>query len=120
MPNVLLIIAAVVLAFIGAAHTYLGERSVLPRLLALENLPLLLKDRAYTQNVLRYAWHLTSVAWAAFAAILFALAFGRMTLMIPILSGTFFVHGLTILATAGIRHPAWFFFLLAGALTAFS
>ncbi len=58
-------------------HSYLGETIVFPRLFALPNLPLLRRDRTYTVNVLRYAWHMTSVAWWAGGAILAALWWGR-------------------------------------------
>ena len=63
--NDLLLIAAVIVAAIGLIHSYLGERLVFPRLFALPDLPLLRRDRAYTENVLRYAWHVTSLAWWA-------------------------------------------------------
>ena len=68
--NDLLLLAALVVAVIGLVHSILGERVVFPRLFALPDLPLLRRDRTYTVHVLRYAWHLTSVAWWAFAAIL--------------------------------------------------
>jgi hypothetical protein len=118
--NILLLFAAAVLVFMGIVHSYLGERFVFRRLFKLEKLPLLRNDRRYTENVLRYAWHLTSVAWWAFAACLVILwiipgdprlAIGKCVAVYCLIGGT------TIVATAGVRHPAWTLFLLAGVLT---
>lgn len=71
----LLWLAAILLVFIGVAHSYLGERFILNRLLALSNLPLLRRDRGYTERMFRYAWHITSVYFWGCAAILAVLAF---------------------------------------------
>ena len=74
--NDLLLVAAVIVAVAGFVHSYLGERLVFPRLFALADLPLLRRDRIYTENVLRYAWHVTSLAWWAVGAILIAFWWG--------------------------------------------
>jgi hypothetical protein len=117
--NILLLFAASVLVIMGVVHSYLGERFVFRRLFRLENLPLLRNDRRYTENVLRYAWHLTSVTWWAFAAclvILWAMANNPGPTIAKCAALLCFISGATIVATAGVRHPAWSLFLLAGVL----
>jgi hypothetical protein len=120
--TVLLLSAAVVLGFIGLAHSYLGERFVFGRLFALRDLPLLHHDRQYTERVIRFAWHLTSVAWWGLAAIILALSGALATTHVIgiIVGSTLLVSGVIIVATAGTRHPAWWLFLVAGALTVFA
>ena len=69
------IILAVVLAVLVAlAHSYLGERYILIRLLRRENLPKLFGGTEFTKSTLRFAWHLTSLAWLGLAAVLVVLA----------------------------------------------
>ena len=113
----LLLVAAAVLAFIGAIHSYLGERFVLGPLFALPNLPKLRGSRDYMENVLRFAWHLTSVAWWGAAGTLVVLWCGQDVAAIgAVLAVTFAIHGVVIVtARGGTRHPAWPLFLLAAA-----
>jgi hypothetical protein len=114
--------AAGLLIFMGVAHSYLGEKFVLPRLLALTNLPVLRPGRGYTERLIRYAWHLTSLYFWACAAILVALALkpsGDTRAIGIVLASVFFLSGMITLAT-GPRHPAWPLFFIAAALTAFA
>jgi hypothetical protein len=111
----LLLVAALLLALIGFIHSYLGERFILGRILALPNLPELRGSRAYMENILRWAWHLTSVAWWGTVALLLCLWAGRPGAAGPVLAATFALHGLIILARVGPRHPAWPLFLLTAA-----
>lgn len=67
-------IGSILLLLIGLAHSYLGERYILVRLFRRGNLPKLFGGEEFTKNTLRFAWHLTTVAWWGFAAILFHLA----------------------------------------------
>src|SRR6478735_4767003 len=116
--NDFLLVAAAIVAAIGLIHSYLGERLVFSRLFALPDLPLLRRDRTYTENVLRYAWHLTSLAWWSAGAILVAFWWGasdpRRTVLL-IIAAMLLLTGLTVLATAGRRHPAWPLLLIAAA-----
>ncbi len=59
--------AAVLLLALGLAHSYLGERYILVRLFRSSDLPKLFGGTAFTSGTLRFAWHLTTVAWWAFA-----------------------------------------------------
>jgi hypothetical protein len=71
----MLIISALLLIFIGLVHSYLGEKHILTRLFKRE-LPKLFGSDIFTKQVLRFAWHLTTIAWFGFAAILVALSTG--------------------------------------------
>ncbi len=117
MMPALLLCSAAILVFIGCAHSYLGERVVFNRLFALPDLPLLHGDRRYTEQVLRFAWHLTSLAWWGFAAIVAVLAGTAVTtrLVGMLIGATVILSGAVIVATAGRRHPAWWMFLVSGA-----
>jgi hypothetical protein len=66
--NTLLLLGAILAAFVAVAHSYLGERYILMRLLRRENLPKLFGGDQFTKRTLRFAWHVTSVAWLGFAA----------------------------------------------------
>jgi len=69
-----LLVAAVLAALLAVAHSYLGERYILIRLFRREDLPKLFGGTEFTKHTLRFAWHLTSVAWVGFAALLTVLA----------------------------------------------
>ncbi|WKZ81818.1 MAG: hypothetical protein QY307_06855 [Acidimicrobiia bacterium] len=69
-----LVVAAVLLFAVGAAHSWLGERHILIRLLRRTDLPHLFGGDAFTKSTLRFAWHLTTVAWFGFAWVLLLLA----------------------------------------------
>src|SRR5258706_16436219 len=69
----LLFTAALVIA-VGCAHSYFGERYILIRLFRRTDLPKLFGDISFTTRTIRLAWHLTTIAWWAVAAILFAMA----------------------------------------------
>ena len=113
----LLLVAAAVLAFIGAIHSYLGERFVLGPLFALPNLPKLRGRRDYMESVLRFAWHLTSVGGWGTSAVLVLLWRGSSVAAIgAVLALTFALHGVVIvISRGGTRHPAWPLFLLTAA-----
>jgi hypothetical protein len=94
----MLIISALLLIFIGLVHSYLGEKHILTRLFKRE-LPKLFGSDILTKQVLRFAWHLTTIAWFGFAAILVVLSSG---------SPDFFKTSLYIIS---------FVFLISGAMS---
>jgi hypothetical protein len=105
--------AAVVLALTAVAHSFLGERYILVRLLRRDDLPRLFGSDRFTKRVLRFAWHLTSIAWLGFVGILWVLAqeqvAPRVTLL-DVVAATFACHAaLTAFASRG-RHLAWLAF----------
>lgn len=110
--------AGAVLAFgVGLAHSVLGERYILMRLMR-RDLPKLFGRDAFTKRTLRFAWHLTTIAWWGFAAQMAwaAGALGRGTgqdpdaaLLQPI-AWTFLVSAIVAAAASRGRHLAWIVF----------
>jgi len=113
----MLIVAALLAIFIGLVHSYLGERYILIRLFQRE-LPKLLGSDWFTKRVLRFAWHLTTLAWWGFAAILFVLSnpgehVQKQILMI--IAIVFLVSGLFSATFTKGKHISWIVFgLIAG------
>ena len=113
---------ALLLIAIGLAHSYLGEKLILIRLFRRENLPELFGGTEFTKNTLRFAWHLTTLAWFGFAAILISLANGELeggTIGI-IIGITFLLHALASLVGAKGKHFSWYVFLIIGVITLYA
>jgi hypothetical protein len=110
--------AAVLAVLLGAAHSYLGERFILIRLFRREDLPRLLGSVEFTKQTLRFAWHLTTVAFIGLAAILLVASSNAYSpsLQIRIVAVTFAVSGvIAMLATRG-KHLSWIVFFTIAAL----
>jgi hypothetical protein len=115
------LIAAAILTFtVGVLHSWLGEYRLIGPLLAPDNRHgLLVHD--FARFVLRFAWHLTTVTWWAFAIILGLMAFspvgetGRMILVV--IAALFLAMGSFTLVTSRGRHVSWPFFLAIGLLS---
>jgi hypothetical protein len=104
--------AALVLAILlAAAHSYLGERYILIRLFRRADLPKLFGGTAFTTRTLRFAWHLTSLAWIGLATTL--VLPGRVAEVVALTFGT---SGLAALAGSRGRHLSWVVFLAIAAL----
>ena len=118
----LLYLAAFFTFFIGVTHSVLGEKYILIRLFKRGNLPKLFGGTEFTQLTLRFAWHITTVAWWGFAVILILLAqntftFHNLTMVIGI---TFLVSSvITIIMSKG-RHYAGFVFLFIGSASLYA
>lgn len=115
------LIAAALLTFaVGVAHSWLGEHRLIGPLLAPDNRHGILVHR-FARQVLRFAWHVTTLAWWGFAAILGYMAFspvgeaGRIILVITALM--FLITGAVVLMTSRGRHLAWPAFLAIGFLS---
>ena len=105
------------LAFgVGAAHSYLGERYILIRLFRRPDLPRLFGSDLFTKRTLRFAWHLTTVAWWGLGTLLVLLAHDATTARLgAVISATFGATALlTALGSRG-RHLAWPVFLAIAA-----
>lgn len=119
------LVAGALLAFgIGLAHSVLGERYILIRLFR-RDLPKLFGADTFTRRTLRFAWHLTTLAWWGFAAQMAWAAWvlgrgagqeaaARAALLHPI-AWTFLVSAIVTAAASRGRHLAWPIFLAIAA-----
>ena len=121
MPNTALLTAAILTFAIGAAHSWLGEGWLLGPLLDPETRQGLLEKSTFARRVLRFAWHLTTIAWWGFAAVLILLArapidaSGRAAL--AGIAGTFLATGLVTCLSSRGRHFAWPIFVTIAGLS---
>ena len=121
--SVALLAAAALLVLIGAAHSILGERYILIRLFRRDNLPKLFGGDWFTKQTLRFAWHITTVAWLGFAALLGVAAAGvalDTQRVLDVVAATFLATGLIALVASRGRHFSWPVFLAVAALTWFA
>jgi hypothetical protein len=98
---------------IGITHSYLGETKILMPMYAQYKLPVLRGSDRATKNVLRFAWHLTSVAWAGIGGVLFAIASpapNPMAYALRVISVTFAIHAVVTASMSRGRHYAWIVF----------
>ena len=117
--NTSLLIAAVLAVLLGVTHSYLGERYILIRLFRRGDLPRLFGGVEFTQQTLRFAWHLTSVAWVGFAGLLATLASspqGTGRTQAQVISVTFALSGALALIGSKGRHLSWIVFLAIAGL----
>lgn len=112
--NAALTIAVVTIIAVGAAHSFLGERYILTRLFRRPDLPQLFGSDVFTKHTLRFAWHLTTVAWLGFAAILWV-GGGSEHDSIRIVSVVSLLSALVTFVGSRGRHLAWIAFLVIGA-----
>ncbi|OIQ26520.1 hypothetical protein [uncultured Vibrio sp.] len=114
----MLYLSAILLVIVAFVHSFLGERFILSRLFKRDNLPHLFGSDDFTKRTLRFAWHLTSVAWLGFSFILIALAQPELdrTFMARIISLTFFVHFLVSIFGSKGKHLSWVLFGLVSLL----
>ena len=111
--SIALYAAATLAVGIGVAHSWLGERYILIRLFRQGELPRLFGGTEFTRNTLRFAWHITTLAWIGFAAILVAMAEAALTMRTAglIVGATFGAHFVVALVASRGRHYSWIVFL---------
>lgn len=110
----MLLVSAFLLLFIGFVHSYLGEKYILIRLFKRDNLPQLLGSDWFTKRVLRFAWHLTTIAWWGFAVILYFLSQPSDNIRSEVLvtiSVVFALSGIASLLFSRGKHLSWLIFL---------
>ena len=116
----MLLIGTFLLLIIGVVHSYLGEKYLLTRLFRRGNLPKLLGSDWFTKRVLRFAWHLTTLAWWGFAAILYVLSNPSVNInneILTIIATVFALSGIvSFLFTRG-KHLSWLFFFIIAAIS---
>jgi hypothetical protein len=102
-----LMLAGGLLAVLALAHSILGERAILGPLFRNPSWTLPVAPRPALQALLRFAWHLTTLAWLSVSAVLFgvapAFAFGVLALL----------SGLVVFVMLR-SHLAWPVFLACG------
>lgn len=120
--NAYLVGGAAGMVLIAALHSVLGEKYILERLFRRSDLPRLFGSDVFTRRTLRFAWHLTSIAWIGFGAVTLSLANqtpinAASAGVIEIVRWTFLITALVALFGSRGRHFAWVVFLaIAGAL----
>ena len=114
----LLYFAAVLAVALGVAHSFLGERYILRRLFRRDDLPKLLGGSEFTTRTLRFAWHITTVAWVGFAALLVHAGRGDLNTSgtLYIMGATFIVSGLLPLVLTRGKHLSWLILFTIGGI----
>lgn len=106
--NSWLAVAAALTCAVGVAHSVLGERYILTRLFRRGGLPALFGSDVFARRTLRFAWHITTVAWWGAAAVWWTLgAGGGARGAARALSVTFLVTALVTAVASRARHLAW-------------
>jgi hypothetical protein len=116
------VIAAMLLALTAVAHSLLGERYILLRLFRRNDLPRLFGSDSFTRRTLRFAWHVTSIAWFGLAGILATFAYAASpsaSLILRIVAVTCFVTSAVIAIASKGKHLAWPVFLTVALLAWF-
>ncbi len=118
-----LVIAAALTLVIGVLHSWLGERYIVVRLLRRPDLPELFGDDTFTRRTVRFAWHLTTVAWWGLATVLFVLSgaiagvhVARAALLA--ISVAFLASAVLAIVVTRARHLSWIVFLSIAVLCA--
>lgn len=118
-----LLIAAALLAGIAISHSVLGERYILVRLFRRDDLPRLFGSDWFTRRTLRFAWHITSVAWLGLAVLLVPFAGGATPsreMLLGVVAVTFFSTSVIALIASRGTHFAWPVFLAIAVLAWFA
>jgi hypothetical protein len=118
--DIALVTAASLLVLIAVAHSYLGEKYVLIRLFRREDLPRVMGSEQFTKRVLRFAWHVTSIAWVGFAGVLLVFAgdaSDARSSVLRVISGTFAASALLTGTASRGRHLSWAVFTAIAVLT---
>jgi len=110
----LLLVAGLLTIAVGLAHSVLGEKYILMRLMRRPELPKLFGDTTFTARTLRFAWHLTTIAWWGFGAMLLLASRGLLSAgnTLRMLAATMAATAVVILVSSRGRHLAWPVFLV--------
>ena len=107
--NTYLLIAAGISTFVGVMHSFLGERFILPKVLPLISRHLQPGGR-YTHDLIRYVWHLSSIAWIGLGVQLWLFAGmspAEAARPAAVVAGILGATGLVVLVVFRGRHVAW-------------
>lgn len=113
--------AALLLVLVGLAHSYLGERYILIRLLRRPDLPRLFGGSEFTSRTLRFAWHITTIAWWGLAAVIVLIARDSATgsALLGVLAATSLASAVVAAVGSRFHHLSWVVFTLIGGLLLF-
>jgi hypothetical protein len=113
-----LYLAATLVVMVSVAHSYLGEKYILVRLFRRPDLPQLFGSAELTVRTLRFAWHVTSIAWLGLAAVLLIVARGpgNERGVLFAVAATFLANFAVALFGSRGRHLSWAVFLGIGML----
>ncbi len=106
-----LYVAVTALVMTGALHSVLGERFILRPLFAARGCQTLALGEGFTTRTLRFAWHLTTLAWWTIA-----LAVAQPTLLVPAAILLAFASAVVCAVVARGEHFAWPIFATVGVL----
>jgi hypothetical protein len=109
----MLYIAALLSVVLGLAHSVLGERYFFGRLFRS------MKLSRFMTGVLRLAWHVTTLAWFGFAALIVQLAQGSLTTSATArtIGWTFIASGVLSVAFTRGKHVSWLILFSIGGLS---
>lgn len=127
MASTALVLAGLLSAVIASVHSWLGEARLIGPLLDPATRTGLLAKSEFARNVLRFAWHLTSIAWIGIGATFLAFAHYAAATMnsgeragLAALVATMATTGAVICASSRGRHLAWPVFAIIAAFTAYA
>lgn len=110
--------ASALVAVLGVAHSVLGERYIIRRLLRRDDLPKLFGGAEFTARTIRFAWHVTSVLAIGLAVVLALFAAdATQRVIVGVLGVTLLASGVLPLVFTRGRHLSWVVFFAAGGLT---
>jgi len=117
-----LLIAGALIALIGMAHSVLGERYILMRLFRRSDIPHLFGGPEFTKRTLRFTWHITTVAWFGFAAIVVLAASNQLSAssVLYVVGATFAVSAILAAVCSQLQHLSWVVFAAIAALVSLS
>lgn len=112
----MLLVASLILILCGIVHSYLGEKYILIRLFRKDNIPHLFGNDEFTKGTLRFCWHITSIAWFGFAALLSSSASAQ-PFLLYVVSIVFLLSGLFALFLTKGKHLSWVAFFAVSLLS---
>lgn len=117
----MMLVAVVLFIALGLAHSILGERYILVRLFRREDLPTIFGSTSFTTRTLRFAWHITTIAWFGFAALLLQVGQGQLThhSAAQTIGLTSIASGLLPLIITRGRHLSWVVLFIIGGISLF-
>jgi hypothetical protein len=96
---------------LGLAHSVIGELRVVGPICARPDVPPLWGRAELMRRTVRFAWHLTSIAWITAGALLLVFA-GRLLeqtalLGVRVIAASFLASAALAFVVSRGRHPAW-------------